>query len=76
MRNFIIGLICSLVGCTVGAGIAYHILKETYELRIKEYKKEIRQKENLTKIHVYEYYKLSNVLEKCKRCQTKYYDYE
>ena len=78
MKNFIIGLICFLIGGCIGSGIAYFILKETYELRIKQYKAKtslvIKQKQNIAKVYTNEYYKLANVLDKCNCCQTKYYE--
>ena len=40
-----------------------------WEIAIKKYK----GKKQIAKIYTLEYYKLTNVLEKCNRCKAKYY---
>jgi len=78
MKYFITGLIALIIGGIIGAFIAYFVLRGYHDYELEQYKAEtnlvIKQKQNIAKVYTNEYYKLANVLDKCNRCQTKYYE--
>ena len=73
MKYIVTGIISLIIGGILGACIAYFILKNQYDFELKQYETKINQKQNIAKVYTNEYYKLANVLENCKYCQTKYY---